>query len=134
MATHDLGDTRWPVWFLPDVRAAGLLAYHRGVIVRRAANARVVLIDETGHIVDSRAARAGERFVPCTTVQFPCHVARIEDTGGHAKVPTSGDAHGGDARSGGFTSRRGFGEPTRSHSVFDFLPYVGQCELLASAP
>lgn len=68
------------------------------------------LIKEGGPVVDSRACRAGERFVPYAAVQFPCHVAWL----GVGVIP-----------------QILVGEQPRSHSFFQFLPHLDQRDLLS---
>lgn len=55
----------------------GLLAYQRGVVIRRAGKEGVMLVDEEERLIYSRACRVCESFIQRTTVHFPCHVARL---------------------------------------------------------
>ena len=39
---------RWPAWYIPDLRSAGVLAYYRGTVVHCAFTAKLLLADERG--------------------------------------------------------------------------------------
>lgn len=106
---------RWPAWFVSDFPAAGPLMYHRGEIALYAGAQRLALTDVEGRRVDSRSLRTGEEVVPCTTIEFPCHLVRVGYDERRGEESSLGDELDRGEFNGGIHSLSTSGELLRPH-------------------
>lgn len=70
-------DAHWPMLYISNLRAAGLLLYRRGTLLWLGDSQRLLLIIQDGRLVDVRAGPADEEIFEGVEVIFPRHIARV---------------------------------------------------------